>query len=101
MLDGAWGQLGVVGLAVALIALVVRMVLYGKLRTEGSVKEQLSDKNQQIEDWREAYRAERARGEIQTKQIDELLELSRTGVKLMSALAHVAPTLTEPQETAL
>lgn len=40
--------------------------------------ERLTDSKKREEEWRAAWTAERARGDLQERQIDELLELART-----------------------
>jgi hypothetical protein len=80
------------GALVTLIAFAVLAVYRGWLVPKATVdqitaandrvaavqSERLDDSRSREEEWRAAWTAERARGDLQEKQIDELLELART-----------------------
>ncbi|MEU0160247.1 hypothetical protein ABZ154_15735 [Streptomyces sp. NPDC006261] len=70
------------GGAVALLAIVVLMVLTGRLVPRRTFDDMKEDRN----DWRTAHsKSEVARVEA-IRQTSELIELSRTGVHLLNAL---------------
>jgi len=56
---------------------------------------QLADKSNQIENWREAYRASDARGDLQAENQRELLELARTNNDLIKTIGSSFPSQKE------
>ncbi|WP_328313074.1 hypothetical protein OG432_24345 [Streptomyces sp. NBC_00442] len=73
------------GGAVALLALVVLMVLTGRLiprRTYDDVREERDT-------WRAAHSSSEEARRLEREQVDELLELSRTADRVLTALPKV------------
>jgi hypothetical protein len=79
------------------VGVVVLMLLTGRLITKPAhdqvVKElkeshadALTDRDRQIVDWRDAYRAEAATNAVQSAQVEKLVEQGRTFVHLLDSL---------------
>lgn len=66
------------GGAVGLLAAVAWMVFTGRLVPRKVHEQAVSAERQRGDDWRDAYRAMEARGEIQDRQMSEILTFVRS-----------------------
>lgn len=81
-LQGGGGTLG----AASLVGIFIILVFTGRIVPNSTVMKMLEFREQQIRDWRDAYlKSEEARG-VQDKQVQELLEHSRTTVRVLESL---------------
>lgn len=76
--------------AVGILSVMVLMIAWGKLVPRSSVDVQLSDKDRQIKEWRDAYLQERRHREIGQKQVDVLLSMAHTTTAVVDAVAAAA-----------
>lgn len=72
--------------ATGLLALVVIMVLTGRLVPRAVVEDLRADKDKQIEVWRAAYDKAMSAQEVQRDQISALLEAAKTTTHVIQAL---------------
>lgn len=95
LLDGV----GVVGLIVLFAVLLASgRLVTGKAHDQAmqdlrdSHAKALEDRDRQIVDWRDAFRAEQATNTVTTSQLDKLIEQGRTFVHLFDSLRAVTQT---------
>jgi hypothetical protein len=74
--------------ATGLLALVVIMILTGRLVPKSMFEDLRADKDQQIEIWRSAYAASTSAQDVQREQISALLEAAKTATSVIQALPH-------------
>ncbi|MFJ8923832.1 hypothetical protein ACIREK_30695 [Streptomyces sp. NPDC102415] len=74
------------GGAVALLAIVVVMVLTGRLVPRRTYDDLLEERNT----WRTAHTVSEEARRLEREQVGELLELSRTADRVLTALPHPA-----------
>lgn len=72
--------------ATGLLAVVVIMILTGKLVPKSQMDDVRSDKDKQIEIWRAAYETSMSAQEVQREQISALLEAAKTTTHVIQAL---------------
>jgi hypothetical protein len=76
--------------ATGILVLVVLLILWGKLVPKAVLDDMRSDKDKQIETWKDAYhRSEEARA-VQAGQITTLMEVARTTEHVIGALPAAA-----------
>lgn len=80
--------------ATGLLAVVVLLVLTGRLVPKSTLDELRTDKDKQIEVWRTAYETSLSTQDVQREHISALLEASRTTTHVIQSLP-VAPHLNE------
>lgn len=76
--------------ATGLLAVVVILILTGKLVPKSTLVDLRDDKDKQIEVWRTAYETSMSAQEIQREQISALLEATRTTTHVIQALPRAA-----------
>lgn len=76
--------------ATGLLAVVVIMILTGRLLPRTPVDERLADKDRQIETWKAAYDRALEVQDVQREHISELLEATRTTTRVVQALPAAA-----------
>lgn len=72
--------------ATGLLAVVVILVLTGKLVPRSTVDDLRSDKDKQIDLWRTAYETSMSAQEVQREHISALLEATRTTTHVIQSL---------------
>lgn len=76
--------------ATGLLALVVIMILTGRLVPRSTFEDLRADKDKQIEVWRSAYETSMSAQDVQREQITALLEAAKTTTHVIQSLP-VAP----------
>lgn len=76
--------------ATGLLAIVVIMILTGRLVPKSMFEDLRADKDRQIEIWRSAYETSMSAQDVQREQISALLEATKTTTSVIKALP-VAP----------
>lgn len=86
------------GGAAGLVALIVLMVLTGKLVTRSALEDARADRDArlaearaEIAQWQAAARTTMETNSVQAGQIEQLMEVARTAEHLIRALPHVDP----------
>lgn len=72
--------------ATGLLAVVVILVLTGRLVPKSTVEDLRADKDKQIEIWRTAYETSMSAQEVQREHISALLEAAETTTHVIQAL---------------
>lgn len=72
--------------ATGLLAVVIVMILTGRLVPKSTIDDLRADKDKQIEVWRAAYETSMSAQEVQREQISALLEASKTTTNVIQAL---------------
>lgn len=72
--------------ATGLLAVVVVLILTGRLVPKSVLDELRTDKDKQIEVWRTAYETSLSTQEVQREQISALLEATRTTTHVIQSL---------------
>ena len=81
-LGSGWAQFGAVGL----LAVVLLLLFFGRLLPRSLVKDLTGQANANAEMWRQAYEREVERGDVATKQVDQLLGGMATVERLIRTL---------------
>jgi hypothetical protein len=76
--------------ATGLLALVVLMILTGRLIPRRNLDELRRDKDSQINTWRQAYEQGLKTQDVQRRQITALLESAKTTANVLQALPKAA-----------
>lgn len=76
--------------ATGLLAVVVLMVLTGRLVPRASLEELRADKDKQIDTWRTAYERALEVQDVQQGHIRELMEANRTTTNVIQAVGQAA-----------
>lgn len=76
--------------ATGILALVVMLVLWGKLVPRQTLDDLRTDKDQQIQAWRDAYDKSEVARDLMRGQVDELLQLARTTTHVIESLPRAA-----------
>lgn len=76
--------------ATGLLAVVVLMVLTGRLVPRASLEELRADKDKQIDTWRTAYERALEVQDVQRGHIRELMEANRTTTDVIQAVGQAA-----------
>lgn len=76
--------------APSLVALVVLMILLGRLIPSRTLDREIEAERRRADDYKAAWEASDARGDAQAEQIAELVELARTTSALVQALYQTA-----------
>lgn len=79
-------QGGAVGLLAFLITFVFNKIVNGTLIPARSLERELNAANQRAQEWKAAWEAEVARGEVRDEQFGELLTAARTTDQLLRSL---------------
>lgn len=72
--------------ATGLLAVVVIMILTGRLVPKSAIEDLRTDKDKQIEIWRAAYETSMSAQEVQREQISALLEATKTTTHVIQSL---------------
>lgn len=76
--------------ATGLLALAVILIFRGSLVPKSTVDQMRRDKDEAIQMWRTAYEKSQAAGELKDRQIDTLLEATRTTSAVVTAVQEAA-----------
>lgn len=76
--------------ATGLLAFVVILILRGSLIPRSTVDQMRADKDQQIKTWKDAYEISQRAVDLKDRQIDTLLEATRTTTHVVTAVSEAA-----------
>jgi hypothetical protein len=73
-----------------IVVLVVLLILRGDLIPKSAADGRSTDKDRQIQEWRDAYLREREHREIGQRQVETLLQMAHTTTAVVDAVAAAA-----------